>query len=121
DAEDVAGDPVLDGQAVLGNGQRGIAHVLGELPAPGATGRAWIGQVVVVAGVAVDRGADRVELEETLPEAVGEPVDGGWLRHEVASEDGAREAGAARLPPSAARPARAAGRCPRRQRPGREA
>ena len=44
-----------------------------------------IGQLVVVARVAVDRRADRAELLEALPEAVGELVDGGRLGHAAAS------------------------------------
>ena len=43
----------------------------------GATVRAEVGPAVVVPLVAEDRGPHRVALEDALPEAVGEVVDGG--------------------------------------------
>ena len=76
DLEHVAGDPVLDRQAVgrdRGRLGRGALHQRSRR-APGPRGRVL--EAVGVAVVAVERRGRRVELEDRLPEAVGELVDG---------------------------------------------
>ena len=72
----VAGDPVLDRQAVGGDRLRLAPGADEELAGLRPAGRARVLEPVVVALVAVDRRGRRIELEELLPEAVGELADG---------------------------------------------
>ena len=73
----VAGDDLLRVEAV----GRIDSTSASERPIGGrvrrAALRAQVGQAVVAAVVAQDRGVDRVAFEDALPEAVGELVDGG--------------------------------------------
>ena len=83
DPQHVAGDPVLDGQPVVGDRKGRVAHVVGELAELGPALGARVGQAIVVAVVAVDRGAEGLELLQPLPEAVRKLVDGARLRQVV--------------------------------------
>lgn len=84
-AHDIERDPVLDAEVLPGDERGRVAEVLGIGALALAPRRARVGQPVVVARVAVDGGADRAQLLEALPEAVGDAVDGAWLRHSVFS------------------------------------
>ena len=75
DLEHVAGDPVLGRQAVgrdRGRLGRGPLH---QRPSAGPSLGTGVLEAVGVAVVAVERRGRRVELEDRLPEAVGEVVD----------------------------------------------
>src|SRR6185295_2804493 len=76
DLEHVAGDPVLGGNAVGVDRGRLGGGPLHERSSTRATLGAWILESIGVAVVAIERGGRRVELEDRLPEAVGEVVDG---------------------------------------------
>ena len=75
--QQVAGDDLLGlealGADLLRLGQRGAERGL----VGGTAVRAEIGPAVVVALIAEDRGGQRVALENSLPESVGEVVHGG--------------------------------------------
>ena len=76
DLEHVAGDPVLGRQAIgvdRGRLGRGALHERSTARPPLGT---RVLESIGVAVVAVERGGRRVELEDGLPEAVGEVVDG---------------------------------------------
>src|SRR6185295_2444350 len=76
DLEHVAGDPVLGGNAVRVNRGRLGSGALHERSSPRATFGARVLESIGVAVVAIERCGRRVELEDRLPEAVGEVVDG---------------------------------------------
>ena len=79
DLEHVERDPVLGRQAIGRHRRRLGRGPLHQAPHRGASGRARVIETVGVALVAVERRGDRIELEERLPEAFGEGVDGRWL------------------------------------------
>jgi hypothetical protein len=77
DLEHVACDALLGRQPVDRDRPRFGGGPLHQLTSSGATGRRWILEAVGVARVAIERGGRRVELEDALPESVGEVVHGG--------------------------------------------
>ena len=72
----VAGDPVLGREAVDRDRGRLVGGPLHQRAERGAALRPRVGEAVRVARVAVDGRDRRLELEDGLPEAVGEVVDG---------------------------------------------
>ena len=76
DLEHVAGDPLLGREALDRDGGglgRGPLH---ELAGLGSTGGRRVLEAVRPAAVAVERGGRRIELEDPLPEPIGQVVDG---------------------------------------------
>ena len=76
DLEHVAGDPVLGRQAVGVDGRRLGRGALHQRSGAGPSVGTGILEPVGVAVVAVERRGRRIELEDRLPETVGEIVDG---------------------------------------------